>query len=660
MRRSARILGIRGPVGALQQDPCTASTFPIYARLSAGPDQILPDIAVSFISELQRRSVVRVAIGYLAGAWLLIQVLETLFPIFGLAETSIRVLVVLLAIAFIPTLILAWVFEWTPDGLRRDEGKPVTESTAASKQRFDRIVVVVLAAAVAYFAVDKFVLEPERRAEVAREARQEGRVEAVLEQYLDKSIVVLPFANLSPDPDQEYFADGLSEELLNLLAQMPELRVISRSTAFTFKGKEIAVPEVAKKLNVSHVLEGSVRKAGDRMRITAQLIEASTDTHLWSQTYDRTVGDVIAIQDEISAQVVSQLEIHLVGPAPVATTIDPEAYQLYLQAKHIIESWPNGDLDLAEAKLEQVLEMEPTFLPALHSLGQAYTRAERPEDLSRVREVAARMAEVAPASSYANTWQGWIAFEFDRDHQKAAKHFERAIADDPFNPESLLRLTARLLAIIGQYDDAIGLARYEVSRNPACLMCTSALSRTLRWAGRHREAAQELEGILEWQQPTESIYWGIGVSWLVAGEPERALDFFDRIAEFDPGYSEFARLFALIDLGRQAEFEAEFEAWKTSQTDNHEGLARIYAWTGQFDQALSELERMVEEMGPGSAQLTRTDLYVKLHADSRYQAFLERNGASDADLSGIEFEPPFPPALKAAIERYSKAPKLGL
>ena len=639
-----------------------ALTFANCARLSSEPDRILPDIAMSFISELHRRNVIRIAIGYLAGAWLLIQILETLFPIFGLAETSIRVVVVLLAIAFIPMLVLAWVFEWTPEGLRRDQGKPVNAPVAASRQRFDRIVIVVLVAAVAYFAVDKFVLEPERRAKIAREAQEEGRVHAILEQYQDKSIVVLPFANLSPDPDQEYFADGLSEELLNLLARMPALRVISRSTAFTFKGKEIVVPEVAKKLKVSHVLEGSVRKAGDRIRVTAQLIEANTDTHLWSQTYDRNVGDAIAIQDEISAQVVSQLKIHLVGPTPMATAIDPEPYELYLQANHIIESWPNGDLNLAEAKLEQVLEAEPAFLPALHSLGEAYTRVDSPEDLPRVRELAARMAQVAPASSYANTWLGWIAIDFDQDYQKAAKHLERAIADDPFTPDSLLRLTARLLAILGQYDDAIGLARYEVSRNPACLICTSILSKTLRWAGRHHEAAQELEGILDWQQPTENIYWGIGVSWLVAGEPERALDYFDRITKFNPAFSDFARLFALYDLGRHAEFEVEFEASKLSlaNTHEHESLARIYAWTGQNEKALSELERMVEENGPGRARLARTDLYTKLQADPRFQAFLQRNDASDANLSSIDFKPPFPPALRAAIKHYSKAPEPGL
>ena len=257
---------------------------------------------MSFLKELKRRNVLRVGAAYVVGSWLLIQVAETIFPLFGYGDTPARMVVIVLAIAFIPSLIFSWAFEITPEGLKRDadvdRDLSVIQTTG---KKLDRIILVVLALALAYFAFDKFVLDPARDAvELAtatQEAHQEGRSEALVDSYGDKSIAVLPFVNMSSDPEQEYFSDGISEELLNLLAKIPELRVISRSSSFAFKGGKIDIPTVAKKLNVAHVLEGSVRKAGNQVRITAQLIDARTDTHLWSETYDRELANIFAVQD---------------------------------------------------------------------------------------------------------------------------------------------------------------------------------------------------------------------------------------------------------------------------------------------------------------------------------------------------------------------------
>ena len=263
---------------------------------------------MSLLTELKRRNVLRVVAGYVAVSWLAIQIVETLFPMFGLSDAAARGVVIALAIGFIPALVFAWIFELTPEGFKRDaevdHGAPGMRELG---NRFDRLIIVMLVFAVAFFAFDKFVLDPAR--DVAREAaaEQRGRSRALVESYGEKSIAVLPFVNMSSDPEQEYFSDGIAEELLNLLAQIQELRVISRSSAFSFKGKDIEIPEIAERLNVAHILEGSVRKSGNKIRITAQLIEASTDTHLWSQTYDRELEDIFAIQDEIAADVVGHL-----------------------------------------------------------------------------------------------------------------------------------------------------------------------------------------------------------------------------------------------------------------------------------------------------------------------------------------------------------------
>jgi TolB-like protein len=310
----------------------------------------------SFIEELGRRNVFRVAIAYLAGAWLLIQVADTVLPKFGYADSAVTNIIVAAAIGFLPVVVWAWAFQWTPEGIRRDADVSPQTSRPAGKA-FDRIIVTMLALAVGYFAIDKFVLDPTRDAEQIQTAREEGRADAFVESYGDKSIAVLPFVNMSADPEQEYFSDGISEELLNLLAQIPELRVTSRSTAFTFKGKDIVISEVAKKLNVAHILEGSVRRSGNKVRITAQLIDARTDTHLWSETYDRELDDIFAIQDEISAKVVADLKLKLLGKAPQTEQIDPRAYDLYLQARYILHAGEEEQEPRAITLLEKVVEL---------------------------------------------------------------------------------------------------------------------------------------------------------------------------------------------------------------------------------------------------------------------------------------------------------------
>ena len=214
---------------------------------------------MSFIEELKRRNVLRIGLAYLAVSWLLIQVADTIFPAYGLSASGLTILITILGIGFVPAVVLAWTFELTPEGLKKDSDVDRSASIApATGKKLDRAIMVVLVAALGYFAVDKVVLDPARDVELIEEATQQGRTQALVESYGEKSIAVLPFVNMSSDPEQAYFSDGISEELLNLLAKIRELRVISRSSAFSYKGKDIHVTTVAKELNVAHVLEGSV------------------------------------------------------------------------------------------------------------------------------------------------------------------------------------------------------------------------------------------------------------------------------------------------------------------------------------------------------------------------------------------------------------------
>src|SRR5438309_2604951 len=253
----------------------------------------------------------------------------------------------------------------------------------------------------------------------------------------EKSIAVLPFVDMSAGKDQEYFSDGISEELLNLLAKIPQLQVTARTSSFAFKGKEVAIPEIARTLHVAHVLEGSVRKAGNSVRITAQLIRTGTDTHLWSQTYDRKLDDIFAIQDEIAADVVKQLKVTLLGAAPKARTTDPEAYALYLQAVQLGRPFTAEAFQESDALYRKVLAIDPRYAPAWNGLaGNLYNEADQgllsnKEGFAQAREAAMKALAIDPELAPAHASLGWIAMDGDNDLAGAAQHFRRALALDP-------------------------------------------------------------------------------------------------------------------------------------------------------------------------------------------------------------------------------------
>ena len=277
---------------------------------------------------------------YLVGAWLIVQVAATLLPVFEAPGWVMKTLVGLLVIGFIPALVISWVFELTPDGLRREDEISEPNSIAPeTAQRMNRMIIVVLMLALGYFAFDKFVLGPGRVASAAVAAPVQAPEPA--KTPAAASIAVLPFADMSQAKDQEYFSDGLSEEILNLLAQIRDLKVIGRTSSFAFKGRNEDLRTIGNTLGVAYLLEGSVRKAGDDLRITAQLIEVEGGSHLWSQSYDRKLENVFAIQTEIAASIAEALKINLIDAgqtAPVAqVAASLPAYELFLQARRLIQ-----------------------------------------------------------------------------------------------------------------------------------------------------------------------------------------------------------------------------------------------------------------------------------------------------------------------------------
>lgn len=352
-----------------------------------------------FYSELKRRKVIRVAIVYTVVAWLVVEVASVMFPGLLLPEWSVRLVIALAIIGFPIALVLSWAIELTPDGIKADSAIPKEEQPLSAAQTI-----------------------PRQRLGPERDER--------------RSLAVLPFLNLSNDPENEYFSDGMAEELLNLLCKLPQLTIASRTSAFSFKGKNVDLVTVAEKLGVDAILEGSVRRSGDRVRITAQLIDGKSDRHLWSETYDRELKDVFAVQDEIARNIVDALEINLT-PAQqhsiqkTATTVDMEAYDLYLRGRYFFE---RKELNYAQAMYEKAIEQDPDFALAWAALSECHAWAylwfeKTPESVQAAYECSRKALELEPDLAEAHASLG-LALSINSKYAEAEKHYTAAIKLD--------------------------------------------------------------------------------------------------------------------------------------------------------------------------------------------------------------------------------------
>ena len=472
----------------------------------------------------------------------------------------------------------------------------------------------------------------------------------------DKSIIVLPFKDLSRDGDQAHLANGIAEELLNLLAQIEQLRVISRTTSWTFMGRDLDVGEIRRMLNVSHILEGSVRKAGDRVRITVQLIDARTDSHVWSNTFDRSLGDVFAIQDEISASVADQLKLDLFSRPPTSDSIDPLAYELYLKGRHLTHTVRTQPaFDEAVMVLSRAVAMEPEYVPALWCLARALwnTRlykptSERAAFEARIHDLVDTMAELEPESHNANAWLAFFA-EFEGDFQAAALYYERAVAGRGDSDMVIHQAhAARFLGRLGRMDEALAFAHYVVDRDPACSWCVSNLFDLYLRAGKPREAAEALESLLEWREPSTRILEQLSVAWLAAEEPAKALGLVESTGLETTPMGSVVTILSFRALGRQDEFEKAIENLSLRSDFSPKEIAVIAAQTGQNDLAFEALEQAFEVEGPQlQPQIGAIDdyLFSPLKPDPRWRPLLHRHGIEDVDLSMVRFNPEFPPEV---------------
>jgi len=410
----------------------------------------------SFWGELKRRNVVRVAIAYTIVGWLLVEVASVLVPTLLLPDWTLRILVLFVILGFPLALIFAWAFELTPAGLKKEKDVVRSESiTHITGRKLDFIIIGVLAVALVFFAsTHRWGSESANSLDMAKTVAGG-----------EQSIAVLPFVNMSDDPSNEYFSDGISEELLNVLVRVEGLRVASRTSSFVFKDKDVSIRSIAKELNVNHVLEGSVRKAGNTVRVTAQLVDVRTDSHLWSGTYDRELKDIFAIQDEISWQIVQALKIVLSAgeqeamAPPQKPTENLQAYEHYLRGRYLWQRRGENNIRHAMDLFEQATKLDPKFARAWSSLAAAhmtlptYSAAPRNEHNSQAASVAQKALALDDTLAEAYAVLASVA-RHDRKWAEAEGHFLLATASEPKNATAHLWYSEHL-GTVGHNRDAL-------------------------------------------------------------------------------------------------------------------------------------------------------------------------------------------------------------
>jgi TolB-like protein len=467
-----------------------------------------------------------------------------------------------------------------------------------------------------------------------------------------QSIAVLPFVNMSDEKSNEYFSDGISEELLNLLAKIPQLQVTARTSSFSFKGKEVAIPEIARTLHVAHVLEGSVRKAGNAVRITAQLVDAAADTQLWSQTYDRKLDDIFAIQDEISADVVKQLKVTLLGAAPKARTTDPEAYALYLQAVQLGRQFTAEAFQQSDALYREVLSIDARYAPAWVGLGRNFSNEtgqgllSNKEGFAQSREAANKAVSIDPDYAPAHARLGWIAMFGDNDLAGAARHFQRALALDPSDLD-VLRSSAALLSSLGRLDEALALDEAVVRRDPVNVNALSNLGTDQCDSAQFDAAIASYRTVLSLAPGHGGAHADIGNARLQKGDAPGAL------AEIEQETSEVWRMIVLPmayhALGRKADSDAALAALIAKyEKDSSYNIAYVYAFRGEADKAFEWLDKAVAYGDGGLSEIVTNNLFAKIHADPRWLAFLRKVGKAPEQLAKIEFKVTLPQAEGSA------------
>ncbi len=570
---------------------------------------------MKLFSELRRRNVFRVASGYAVFSWLLIEISDTIFPYLALPQWTVTLVITLLALGFPLVLLLSWIFDLTPGGLvRTDELDSAQAQQVIRGRELDFIIISALLLLLAYLLWDKF----------------NSNRNPFLAEGAASSIAILPFSDLSQQGDQAYFADGLSEEILNLLAHIDALQVTARTSSFAMRDKGLTIPEIGAMLGVTYLLEGTVRKAGDQLRVTTKLINAQSGFDVWTESFDRTMSEVFTIQDEIASSVVAALKLTLLDQVPTARTTDAEAYQLFLQGRKLAADRNADSLRNAESLLQQALTIDPLYVPALVELSDVYVNQANASLLSfadafaSARGLLDQAISIDPTYGPAYAQLGRIKLYYDWDVVGADVIIQKALDLDSGDAR-IINNAATLASNRGRLEQALELYQRAIKLDPIRHNLYVNLALTQYKMGQQDAALVTINKALELSPQAYGVNFTHARILLARGQPELALQ--AATAETAEWWRLQGQALALHDLGQsEAEALALAELIEKHADNWAYQIAEICAYHGDVEMAFSWLEQAYRNRDGGLIEMLADPLMNNLHDDSRWAEWVARMG----------------------------------
>ncbi len=581
----------------------------------------------SFFAELKRRNVYKVAVAYAVVGWLIAQIATQIFPFLEIPNWVVRLVIVLIAIGFPIALVIAWAFEATPEGIKRTETADAMPTTAGQKKHAWIYVVVIGAAiSLALFFLGRYTAGS--RAAVATP-----------NELPEKSIAVLPFESLSEDKANAYFADGVQDEILTRLAKVADLKVISRTSTQRFKSAPSDLRDIAKQLGVMNILEGSVQKSNDQVRVNVQLINALTDAHLWADTYDRKLTDIFAVESEIAKTIAETLQAKLTGSEKNAMskkpTANPEAYELYLKGKFFWNKRTAADLRRSIDYFNQAIAKDPNYALAYAGLAQSWKllpafSGGAPQDCFPQAETAARKAlalddTLSDAHAALASLKGLNGF----DYAQAVIEYERTLQLNPNDATARQWFANDTLANIGQTEREVAEMKRAVELDPLSLIINTNLGWAYIHGGRLDEAIAQLRKTVEMDGSFYYARYGLALALELKGAiPEAITEYQKTISITDDSVplGMLGRLYAAV--GRKDEAQKILQQLRQIRGQHYipaYSLALVYLGLGDRNQALNWLEQGYREHDGFNIGPIRVDPLLKsLHGDPRFEALAEK------------------------------------
>jgi TolB-like protein/Tfp pilus assembly protein PilF len=579
----------------------------------------------NFFGELKRRNVYKVAVAYAIVGWLLVQIATQVFPFLEIPNWVVRLVIMLVAVGFPIALVIAWAFELTPEGIKRTEDVDLPTGGAAKKHTWIYVVIIGAAFSVGLFFIGRYT----------------GRntVSASATELPAKSIAVLPFDNLSRDPDNAYFAEGVQDEILTRLAKVADLKVISRTSTQRFKSAPSDLREIAKQLGVTNILEGSVQKANDQVRVNVQLINALTDAHLWAEIYDRKLTDIFAVESDIAKTITDTLQAKLTGSEKqmiaAQPTSDTAAYELYLKGRFFWNKRTGADLKRAIDYFNQAIAKDPNYALAYAGLADSYTllsvfSAASPQDSIPQARVAAKKAlELDNTLAEAHASSGRILSGYDYDFERAIAEFERAIQLNPNYATSYHWISNGPLTARGEFDRAITEGKRAVELDPLSMVDNADLGQIYFYARRYDEAISQVGKAIEIDPHSYLAHYYLGQIYQLQGHLTEAIAEYQKAVELDDDPQ------ALAFLGQaQARIGQHDKAQKILSRMTEEAKSRyvsaysfalMFIALGDKERAIDALERAYREGAANDIITIRVDpMLDPLRGDPRFEALAEK------------------------------------